>query len=214
MLVRTMTLRLASYVALSLLALGVAGYAFVAYSVMPLGALVHPDMRAAFEAHRIAVYSHVFGAAFALLLGPFQFSTRLRRARPEIHRCVGRLYLLLGVVIGGVSGLYLAAYAYGGAAGRIGFGVLAVAWLYTGLRAYLAVRARKYPEHRAWMVRNFALAFAAVTLRIYLGLAVAVGWSFEVAYPVIAWLCWVPNLLLAETLVRKYSQPLRSEARA
>jgi len=209
-----MPLRLGAYAALSLLALGVAGYAFVAYSVMPVGALVHPDIRATFEAHRIGVYAHVFGAAFALLLGPFQFSARLRKARTEIHRCLGRLYLLLGVGIGGISGLYLAAHAYGGAIGRMGFGVLAITWLYTGVRAYLAVRARKYPEHRAWMVRNFALAFAAVTLRIYLGLAVAIGWSFEAAYPVIAWICWVPNMLLAEILVRKYWQPSRTELRA
>jgi hypothetical protein len=47
-------------------------------------------------------------------------------------------------------------------------------------------------------VRNFALTFAAVTLRIYLPLSNVVGIDFDVAYPVIAWIAWVPNLLVAE----------------
>ena len=52
------------------------------------------------------------------------------------------------------------------------------------------------------MIRNFALTFAAVTLRAYLGLSQAVfGLSFEAFYPVVAWLCWVPNLIVAEWLV-------------
>ncbi|MEQ9003518.1 MAG: DUF2306 domain-containing protein, partial [Pseudomonadales bacterium] len=53
--------------------------------------------------------------------------------------------------------------------------------------------------HRRWMVRNFALTFAAVTLRLELGLLTgALGWSFDHAYLTVAWLCWVPNLVVAE----------------
>jgi hypothetical protein len=39
-------------------------------------------------------------------------------------------------------------------------------------------------------------------LRIYLPLAMVVGLPFEAAYSVVAWLCWVPNLLVASFLVR------------
>ena len=45
------------------------------------------------------------------------------------------------------------------------------------------------------------LTFAAVTLRIYLPLSDLVGIDFDVAYPVIAWLCWVPNVIVAERLL-------------
>ena len=48
------------------------------------------------------------------------------------------------------------------------------------------------------MMRNYALTFAAVTLRMELGLIGALGYEFEVAYPVVAWLAWVPNLVLVE----------------
>jgi hypothetical protein len=50
------------------------------------------------------------------------------------------------------------------------------------------------------MVRNFALTFAAVTLRLWLPGSVLSGVPFEVAYPIVAWLCWVPNLVVAELL--------------
>jgi hypothetical protein len=52
------------------------------------------------------------------------------------------------------------------------------------------------------MMRNFALAFAAVTLRICLGASVAVGLPFETSYRWIAWISWIPNLVLAELLIR------------
>jgi uncharacterized membrane protein len=192
------------------LSLGVAAYATLGYLVMPLGSLVHPDMKAAFVAHPVAVYLHVFSAAVALLLGPFQFSARLRRARIHIHRWVGRLYLFAGVLMGGLSGLYLAQFAYGGFVARLGFATLAVCWLYTGSRAFLAIRRKAIDEHEKWIVRNFSLTFAAVTLRIYVPLSVAAGADFAIAYPIIAWLCWLPNLLLSGRLYKALrSNPLR-----
>jgi hypothetical protein len=76
--------------------------------------------------------------------------------------------------------------------------LLACAWLFTTVRGFLRIRAGDDIEHRAWMIRSYSLTFAAVTLRIYLPLAFAVGAPFSIAYPAIAWLCWLPNLIVAE----------------
>jgi uncharacterized membrane protein YozB (DUF420 family) len=73
-------------------------------------------------------------------------------------------------------------------------------WLFTGTKAFLCIRRGAVAEHRRWMVRNFSLTLAAVTLRIYLPSSMVLGIPFDIAYPFIAWLCWVPNLLLAEWL--------------
>jgi uncharacterized membrane protein len=191
------------YIALILLSLGVAGYAIAVYGFMPLGVAVHPDIRATFETQRMGIYVHVFASAVALALGPFQFSARLRARRLSVHRWSGRVYLGVGVLVGGLAGLFMAAHAYGGPASRLGFAGLAIGWLYTGLRAYWAVRSGDIASHRRWMVRNFALTFAAVTLRLWLPASMASGIPFDLAYPVIAWLCWVPNLLVAELLFNK-----------
>ena len=193
-------MRRASFFALAFLSLGVAGYAVFAYAFWPLGRALHPDMRTAFEAHPLGIYTHVFASVIALVLGPFQLSARLRNTHLGVHRWMGRLYLGVGVLVGGLAGLFMAFHAYGGVVSRMGFGALAVAWLYTGLRAWLAIRSGDTASHRRWMVRNFALTFAAVTLRLWLPAAVVSGIPFELAYPVIAWLCWLPNLVLAELL--------------
>lgn len=186
-----------------LLSVGVAGYALFTYGTQPLGAGVHPDMRAEFEARPGAIYAHIFGASVALILGPWQFLNGLRTARPALHRALGWAYLAFGVGVGGAAGLCVAFFAFGGAVSTSGFAVLAVVWLYTGARSVLSAKARDFDAHRRWMVRNFALALAAVTLRIGLGLGFASGLAFETFYPPLAWLSWVPNLLLAEWLLAR-----------
>lgn len=183
---------------LYLLALGVAGYAVFAYSFLPLGSLVHPDMKANFLAHPAGIYAHAFASVFALALGPFQFSTHLRQKRINVHRWLGRAYLGVGVLVGGLSGLYMAQFAYGGYVAKLGFATLALLWLYSGLRAYRAIRRGAIAEHSKWMIRNYSLTFAAVMLRLYLPSSMAAGVEFSLAYPIIAWLCWVPNLAFAE----------------
>jgi uncharacterized membrane protein len=205
--------RRAGFVALAVLSLGVAGYAIAVYGFLPLGSVVHSDMRATFEAHRAAIYTHVFASTLALALGPFQFSASLR-SRPALHRWLGRVYLGVGVLIGGLAGLVMAAHAFGGVAGRLGFACLAIAWLYTGLRAYRAIRAGQVESHRRWMARNFALSFAAVTLRLWLPASIAAGVAFEWAYPAISWLCWVPNLLVAEALFNRRRGSVPQDASA
>jgi uncharacterized membrane protein len=192
-----MTLQRARVVLLYVLCWGIVGYAAVAYGVLPLGQLVNSTMQATYRAHPFGIYAHVAGAIGALALGPLQFSARIRSRRIALHRWIGRTYLV-GVSVGGLGGLYMACFAYGGPVARFGFGVLALVWLYTGAQAYAAARRRAIVTHRAWMVRNFALTFAAVTLRIYLPVSAIAGIQFDVAYPIIAWLCWVPNLAVAE----------------
>jgi uncharacterized membrane protein len=151
-----------------------------------------------YQAHAAGIYIHAFAAVLALVLGPLQFLTALRQRRRALHRGLGRLYLGVGVLVGGLSGLYMALCAFGGLAGKLGFAGLALAWLFTGFKAYQAIRAGEVERHRAYMVRNYALTLAAVALRVYLPLSMMAGADFGAAYAAIAWLCWIPNLLVAE----------------
>ena len=159
-------------------------------------------VQASFLAHPAGIYSHVFASIAALTLGPFQFSRRLRARHPRFHRWSGRVYLGVGVLIGGVSGFYMARFAFGGFPARVGFSLLAICWLYSGFRAFIAIRRGAVDEHRKWMVRNFALTLAAVTIRLYLPAGSILGVPFEVTYPVSTWLCWVPNLVAAEWILK------------
>jgi uncharacterized membrane protein len=193
-----MRLKSYSFAAVLLLSFGVAGYAIWAYGGGVQRVRVHPSMMAVFNEHRTLITIHAVAASLALLLGPFQFVDHLRTARPRLHRTLGYLYLVPGVAAGGIAGLLLSRHAFGGLVSHLGFGMLAVLWLFTGVMAVIAAKARRFADHRKWMVRNFALTFAAVTLRIYLPLSFASGLRFEQFYPAIAWFSWVPNLVVAE----------------
>lgn len=188
-----------------LLSLGVTGYGLYAYLVLPPGAVVHPAMKAAYEAHPVRIVAHVAFSAVALGVGPLQFFPALR-ARRRLHRALGYLYFA-GVAGGGIAGFCTAFIAYGGLVARVGFGLLALVWLGSTLAAVHAARRGDFAAHEAWAVRSFALTFAAVTLRLYMPLFFAAGFAFEDFYPVQAWLCWVPNLIFVEWwLLRRRSR--------
>jgi uncharacterized membrane protein len=184
-------------VVLILLSIPIGLYAF-GFQFAGIGS---PEFQARFATSPVMAAFHVVGGGFALIAGGFQFSTRLRRRAPALHRWLGRFYLMV-VLFGAIGGAALATIATGGLVARVGFFLLAILWLWSGTAAYLAIRRRDIDTHRRWMVRNFALTFAAVTLRLHLPmLQFGFDVPFDAAYPVVAWLAWVPNLVVAEWVI-------------
>jgi uncharacterized membrane protein len=145
---------------------------------------------------------HAGFAATALILGPFQFLAGVRARRPRVHRWIGRTYAVC-CLAAGVAGLVLAFGARTGPISTAGFGLLAVTWLITTSLAWRAALARQFVEHRRWMIRSYALTFAAVTLRLYLPIAFVAPWGYDDTYRAISFLCWVPNLAFAEWWLRR-----------
>ncbi|NJB70501.1 putative membrane protein [Saonia flava] len=149
----------------------------------------------------IAFYTHIFLGGLSLLVGFSQFFKKLRKKRLGLHKLLGKIYVY-AVLLSGVSGLVIAFFASGGIISAFGFGALAILWLYTTAMAYLTIKQKNIDAHQRWMIKSYALCFAAVTLRVYLPIFLA-GFKMEFifAYRIIAWLCWVPNLLVAEFLI-------------
>jgi len=158
----------------------------------------------------LAVAAHLGGGLVALAVGAWQFNVRLRSRVVALHRWMGRTYVV-AVLVGGLGALRLAMVSEEGLITHLGFGSLALLWLFCTGRGYFAIRSHDQAKHRAWMMRSYALTLAAVTLRIYLPVGLAVGISFATAYPVISWLCWMPNLVLAEWLVQRTQTPIAEE---
>jgi hypothetical protein len=152
------------------------------------------------------LWVHAGFAATALLVGPWQFLGQVRARWPKVHRWIGRTYVF-ACLIGGFAGLLIASGSTAGPIARAGFGLLAVVWLGVNIQAYSLALARRFPEHREWMIRSFALTFAAVTLRIEMPLAAVLHLDPLASYRAISWLAWVPNLALAELYLR--GLPLR-----
>ena len=175
----------------------------------PTYAATHPFVQG-------ALYAHIVGGAIALPVGALQFWRGLRMRAPGLHRWLGRLYLA-AVAVGGVAGLVIAPSSPAGYVGLFGFGALAVLWLVTAWRAYRAIRRGDVPSHRAWMMRNYALTYSGVMLRLWLPLlllaplVLGLPWEFESAfanaYAAVPFLCWLPNLVFAEWLIRRRGLP-------
>src|SRR5229473_1505606 len=90
-----------------------------------------------------------------------------------------------------------------------GFLTLGAAWIVaTGLAVRFILRGDAI-RRRRWMIRSFALTAAAITLRMYLPLIFVFHWPFSIAYPAIAWLCWIPNALAVEVYLRFVPTPSR-----
>ena len=150
---------------------------------------------------RIGFYGHITAGILALCIGPFQFLRKFRAKNLPLHRRFGKIYVL-AILAGSICAFYAALFANEGIIAQTGFMGLAVAWFYTTLRAYQTIRKGDLPGHKRWMVRSYACTMAAVTLRIWLPLGmVGFHFSFHDTYRAVAWLCWVPNLFVAEWLI-------------
>lgn len=162
-----------------------------------------PEQKLVYMAHITMIALHVAGAMLAIIIGPFQFLEGMRSGRLlKIHRWLGRTYLI-AVLVGGLAGLYMARLSYGGMISHLGFASLAILWLFSGFMAYKHIRNKNLDLHRDWMTRNYALTFAGVMLRLWMPTFVMAGVDFMAGYVVIAWLCWVPNLVVAQWIINR-----------
>jgi uncharacterized membrane protein len=153
---------------------------------------------------RISFYTHISTSLVVMLAGVIQFSGSVLKRFPGLHRAAGKLYIILILFVSAPSGLVMSFYANGGFWPRCSFVIVSILWWIFTWLAYRAIRRHDISQHIAWMVRSYALTLTAISLRLY----VLVLPSFILLHPremytLVAWLSWVPNLVLAEWVVRK-----------
>lgn len=182
---------------MALLCLGVALVS--ARYLLPTPIMAEP-MRFHLDARPAVFLTHVAGGVTALALGAFQLVTRKGRRRVW-HRWAGRVYAM-ACLVGAGAGLWLALTSSAGPMAHWGFGLLAVAWFTTTAFGWRKAVTGEFGQHRRWMIRSLALTFAAVTLRIMLPLIPLTGLDFVEGYRWVAFLCWIPNLIVAELYLR------------
>jgi hypothetical protein len=156
---------------------------------------------------------HIAASGVAMLVGGFQFSKTLRRKAPAVHRWTGYAYIA-ACTIGGLAGGAIAFWTTAGPIAGWGFFLLAVFWAPFTLLALAAALRKDFAAHERWMIRSFALTFGAVTLRVYLPIAIIQNHGeFPLdAYRAIAWLAWAPNLIVAELFIATLRKPRRAKA--
>lgn len=209
-------LRKLSYTVASILATIVGLYVFLyAFENLkpPFPSTKPPELLTG-KAWTIGFYTHIFSGGIALLVGWLQFHTKLRVKKPVVHRNIGKIYLFTAL-FSALSGIYIGFFANGGVIPAVGFICLGIAWFTSTIVGYQKIRAFDIERHQIWMTYSYAACFAAVTLRIWLPLLMIIFQDFLIAYSIVAWLCWVPNLLVARLIVKripKLTNPLRQQS--
>jgi uncharacterized membrane protein len=154
---------------------------------------------------RCAFYTHISSSIFVLFTGIFQFIKPILRNRPKLHRMLGKIYVFLVLFISAPSGFIMAIFANGGVLAKISFAVISILWWVFTFRAYQFVRRKNFKLHLAYMYRSYALTLTAITLRTYvLILPHFIHLHAKEMYTLVAYLSWIPNLIIAELLIRKW----------
>ncbi|PZX94584.1 DUF2306 domain-containing protein [Flavobacterium aquariorum] len=152
----------------------------------------------------IGFYTHIILGGIALLIGWTQFSSKIRIWNLTLHKRIGKIYLV-SVIFSSIAGIYISFYATGGLISFLGFICLGIVWFYTTLKAYLYIKNKQIEQHQKMMIYSYAACFAAVTLRIWLPLLTFIYGDFVKAYVIVAWLCWIPNLIVASLITRRFA---------
>jgi len=148
-------------------------------------------------------YTHVYTSIFVLLFG---FLAILKKdfGIKSFHKNLGKLYIFLILMLAAPSGIYMGIFANGGIFSKISFVILGCLWWFSTYKAYQLARQKNFMQHKQWMWRSFALTLSAITLRMW---KVIIVYFFHPnpmdVYQIIAWLGWIPNLLLIEYLITK-----------
>jgi len=124
------------------------------FTDLPILKPTHP-LHAVLYSQRWLQLPHIATALTALLLGPLQFSTRLRQRNLARHRLLGKFYVGSVLVAGAMAPIltwhYPAFFPYSAM-------VNAILWWVTTGAAFLTARNRHIEQHRRWMARSYALA--------------------------------------------------------
>lgn len=148
---------------------------------------------------------HVIAAGAFSLVGAFQFHAGLRRRHPDWHRRAGRILVVAGMLVAG-SGLWMTLF-YPDAPGGV---LLWTVRLFVGsavgfglVRGFSAIRRRDTAEHRAWMIRAYALSVAAGTQAFTQGIGEGLFGVNDLSTGLSVSAGWVINAIAAEVIIRR-----------
>jgi uncharacterized membrane protein len=157
---------------------------------------------------KTGLYAHIFPGGVALLIGWVQFSEKLRQKRLQWHRVIGKIYVLSSLICS-FAGVFIGFYADGGTIGRLGFVCVGVVFFYTTWKGYRHILRQEIVAHQRMMTLSYAACLGAVTLRLYMPFLIMYFGNYGQAYTAVAWLSWVPNVLLGLYLTRNMTPERR-----
>jgi uncharacterized membrane protein len=150
---------------------------------------------------------HIVPGLLFMMLGPLQFSSRIRARYLGWHRLSGRIFVICGMVIG-ISALAMSVGmpAIGGVNQAAATTLFATFFLFALCRAFWHIRRREVALHREWMIRTYSVGLAVATIRPIIGVFFATshfsGLMPHEFFGVAFWIGFVLHLIAAEAWIR------------
>ena len=173
--------------------LGLAGFSVLFSTEYPL--LIHTSdpYRAELIRQRFFIVPHAVFALTAMLIGPFQFSTRFRQRHLARHRLMGKVYVICIAITAPIAiALGFRSAALSGYPMAIANTFMAACWFLCTFAAFLTARNRHITAHRQWMVKSYCFTLNFIFTRVlnfwpaYANLSNAgfadVLWGLTIAY--------------------------------
>jgi uncharacterized membrane protein len=165
---------------------------------------------AGFARHPLLTLTHIIPGLIFITLGPLQFVRALRIRRPELHRWTGRLVLVSAMIISCTALVMSPQMAIGGANETAATILFAALFLFSLVKAFLAIRQGKVALHREWMIRMFAIGLAVATVRPIVGVFFATRSITRLTphdfFGIAFWLGFTIHLIAAEIWIN-YTRP-------
>lgn len=151
----------------------------------------------------VLAFLHILPGILFILLGVFQFIKSFRNRFINLHRFIGRVYLLLGLIIG-VTAITMGFWVrFGGIIETSAVTIFGVFFLFALLNAYRHIMSKQYDLHREWMIRAYSIGLAVATMRPVIGLLFAfTDIPFSDFFGYTFWFAFIVHSTVAEIWIR------------
>lgn len=147
-------------------------------------------------------YLHLATAIAPLVLGPFQFWTWFRINHTNLHRILGKVYLL-GALLGGLTAFYLG-LTIDLEGSIVPLLLLSTTWMFVTICAWITIKRKNIIGHRLFMIRSYGLGLVFVFLRLLGDIPQDKLFFFiasqEIRDSTLEWVSWVIPLLAIELI--------------
>ena len=157
---------------------------------------------------------HIVPGVLFMILGPLQFSSRIRSRYPRFHHVNGRIFLICGGIVG-TSALVMSfgMPAIGGVNQAAATTLFGAFFLFAFGKAFWHIRRREITLHREWMIRGFAVGLAVATIRPIVGFFFATSRLTHLTphefFGTAFWIGFTLQLIAAEAWIHYTEQPSR-----
>ena len=122
-----------------------------------------------FAKHVALTLVHILPGGLFLALTPLQFMPTIRKRHLTVHRRMGGVLVISGLIIGASALVMSFRMNIGGPNETAATTLFAIVFLLCLIKAYVHIRRQEVARHREWMIRAYGVGLGVATTRPIVG---------------------------------------------